>query len=151
MTTFDALEKKAFWKTYGKNLWQKLVGNLWEKKKMLVNQHFLFFPTMFSALWKTILMFWVTFNLSSASTSNLDKPKILSFGKELINENQPVSFKPFYSFRDKLSNLFDLLSATTCFYAPVSKDRGAYCFTVVHLSVCTNLMWKLNIFPLLLN
>ena len=49
------------------------------------------------------------------------------------------------------------------FYAPVSKGRGAYCFTVVRLSVrpsvrpsvclsvCTNLTWKLNIFPLLLN
>ena len=39
------------------------------------------------------------------------------------------------------------------------KGSRAYCFTVVclsvrpsvHLSVCTNLTWKLNIFPLLLN
>ena len=37
------------------------------------------------------------------------------------------------------------------FYAPVSKDRGAYCFTVVCLSVCTNVMRKLNIHSLLLN
>ena len=42
------------------------------------------------------------------------------------------------------------------FYAPVSKDRGHIVLPLsvrpsVHLSVCTNLTWKLNIFPLLLN
>ena len=37
---------------------------------------------------------------------------------------------------------------TLYFHAPVSKDRG---HIVLPLSVCTNLTWKLNIFPLLLN
>ena len=39
-----------------------------------------------------------------------------------------------------------------CFYAPVSKDRGHIVLPLsVRLSVCTNLTWKLNIFPLVLN
>ena len=52
-------------------------------------------------------------------------------------------------------------SEVCAFYAPVSKDQGILfyrCLSVrpsVHLtvppSVCTNLTWKLNIFPLLLN
>ena len=38
------------------------------------------------------------------------------------------------------------------FYAPISKDRGHVVLPLsVHLSGCTNLAWKLNIFPLLLN
>ena len=38
---------------------------------------------MFSTVKKTNSMFWVTFNLSSKNTFNLDKAKILSFGKGL--------------------------------------------------------------------
>ena len=50
---------------------------------------------------------------------------------------------------DQVSDILD-------FYAPISKDRGhivlqlSVCLSV-GLSVCTNLTWKLNIFPLLLN
>ena len=38
------------------------------------------------------------------------------------------------------------------FYVPLSKDRGHTVLPLsVRPSVCTNLTWKLNIFPLLLN
>ena len=42
------------------------------------------FPTMFSTFPKPIFNTSFTFILSSADASNLDKSKILSFGKELI-------------------------------------------------------------------
>ena len=38
---------------------------------------------MFSTLSRRALIILATFNLSSANASNLDKSKILSFGKEL--------------------------------------------------------------------
>ena len=47
------------------------------------NQHFFPFPTMFFIL-QGKFYFLITFVLLSANPFNLDKPKILSFGKELI-------------------------------------------------------------------
>ena len=43
---------------------------------------------MFSILWNTTLMFWVTFNLSSGNDFKLGKPKILSSGKGLIKSTK---------------------------------------------------------------
>ena len=40
---------------------------------------------MFSTLSKTELIMWETFKLLSAKVFNLEKSKILSFGKQLIN------------------------------------------------------------------
>ena len=48
------------------------------------------FPTMFSTLLKTSFNFAVTFILSSANAFNLDKSKILSFGKELTTSWFPT-------------------------------------------------------------
>ena len=42
------------------------------------------FPTVFSNLSKREIIICTTSNLLSASAFNLDEPKILSFGKELI-------------------------------------------------------------------
>ena len=73
MMTLEALKEKAFWKHFWK---EENAGNL----------HFFFFfsfPTMFSILWKTTSMSWVTFNMLSANAFSLDQSKTLSFGKGL--------------------------------------------------------------------
>ena len=62
-----------------------------EKEKMLVTSIYPF-PTMFSTFHKTNFKFSVTFILSSANAFDLDKPKILSFGKEIIKTLYYCSF-----------------------------------------------------------
>ena len=47
------------------------------------NQHFLQIPTMFSTLSKREIIITAAFNLSSASTFNLELSKNLSFSKGL--------------------------------------------------------------------
>ena len=61
-----------FWCTGGKSL----LKTLWGKKKMLVSK-------MFSILWKTTSIFWVTFNLSSANAFSLGQSEILLSGNGL--------------------------------------------------------------------
>ena len=53
------------------------------KEENTGHQHFLLFSTMMSTLPKTSFNFFVKFILSSENAFNLDKTKILSFGKEL--------------------------------------------------------------------
>ena len=48
------------------------------------NQHFLLFPTVFSALSKRKIVILATFNLFSANAFNLVTSKNLPFGKGLI-------------------------------------------------------------------
>ena len=52
------------------------------------NQHFLFFPTMFSTSSETQIIIWTAFKMSSANALKLDWSKILLFGKKL--NKQPV-------------------------------------------------------------
>ena len=62
---------------------------------------------MFSTLHKTNFKFSVTFILSSANAFNLDKPKMLSYGNELIWRSfqsfRKYIFSPFYTFLKQLS------------------------------------------------
>ena len=51
------------------------------------------FPTMFSSLWTTNLMFGVPFKLSTANASKFNKGKVLSYGKGLKlgpSPNDPI-------------------------------------------------------------
>ena len=59
-----------------------LLKTLWEKEKMLVTRIFSSSHSV-SALHKVNFSFRVTFILSPANAINLDKAKILTFGKEL--------------------------------------------------------------------
>ena len=68
-TTFNDPEKERFLKT------------LWERKKMLVSSSFFSFPH-FLPFPNQISIFGILFILSSANAFDLDKSKILSFGKE---------------------------------------------------------------------
>ena len=62
-----------------KKPFQNIVG----KGENAGNQHFLFFPTIFSTLSKTEIIIYVTFILSSANALNLDKVTfcLLGMGK----------------------------------------------------------------------
>ena len=62
---------------------KKPFGNIVGKEETVGNQHFLFFPQCFQSYERQLLMFSVTFNLSSANAFNLGKPEILSSGKGL--------------------------------------------------------------------
>ena len=75
MTTFDALEEKAFLKT------------LWEKKKMLVTSIFFFFHNVFCPM-KHNLNVLSNIDLASANAFNL--PKILSSVKVLSEQRLVV-------------------------------------------------------------
>ena len=61
----------------------------WKTEKMLVNQHFLLFPIMFSTDLRTNPINHGTFDASSANTFSLGEFKILSSGKEI----QKLKFK----------------------------------------------------------
>ena len=65
---------------------KKSFANIVEKGENAGNQHFLLFPQCF--FYPSKIKFQVlihTFELSSANAFNLDRFKILSFGKELMN------------------------------------------------------------------
>ena len=75
--TFNDPKEKAFWKHY----WWPAFSS---------------FPTMFFYLIQGNFAIWITFNLLSANASNLDRSKILSFGKglsSLITEHDPIISK----------------------------------------------------------
>ena len=74
MTPFDESEKEAFWK------------HCWERRNCLYKQ-FLLFPQCFK-LWKTQIVIFVTFNLSSANAFNLVWSKILSRGKGHLRKDK---------------------------------------------------------------
>ena len=63
---------------------RKAFENIVGKGENAGNQHFLLFPQCFLLYQKTEIIISVTVNLSSAYSFNLDKPKIFSFGKELV-------------------------------------------------------------------
>ena len=79
--TFDNPEKEAFRKHCG-------------KRRKCWLPAFSPFPKMFSTLHKTNLKSSVTFILSFANTFNLDKPKILSFGRRLLRSYNVISPPP---------------------------------------------------------
>ena len=91
--------------------------------------HNVFYPIIISA----------KSNLSAANAFNLVQSKSFSFVKELIlfvGAQDLLSTAHLYRTHNGLElNMID----SCTFLCPVSKDRGAYCFTVVCLSVCTNL------------
>ena len=51
-----------------------------------------------------------------------------------VTEKDTFWHDVFFTFHDKLQFFTPI-----CFYAPLSKDRGAYCFTVFRLSVCLSI------------
>ena len=65
----------------------KLFENIVGKGKNAGSQHLFLFPTMFSILSFKICMFWVSFNMSSASVLNFKSYKILSSCKVLIKRH----------------------------------------------------------------
>ena len=65
--------------TLRKKPFENIVG----KRENNGNQHFLLFPQCFLPFPKQISIFDTHFELSSANALNLDRSKILSFGKEL--------------------------------------------------------------------
>ena len=65
--------------TLRKKVFENIVG----KGENAGNQHFLFFPQCFQP--KSNFSFLVAFTLSSANAFNLDRSKILLFGKELTH------------------------------------------------------------------
>ena len=75
---FNSLPHNPFITALRMKPFENIVG----EGKMLVTA-FYPFSTMFTALIKTEIITYVTFNISSANASNLDKSKLLSFGKEL--------------------------------------------------------------------
>ena len=90
-TTYDTPKENAYFKHCGKS-----------RKCWLAA--FSPFPTMFSAQWKTNLVFLVTFRLSSANIFDLDKAKILLFdealgkSREIHKKKKYLTGSSFYTF-----------------------------------------------------
>ena len=73
-------------------LMMKQFENIVRKGENAGYQHFLLFPKIFSIIFKTNLIFSISFILSSSNAFNLDQSKTLLFGKELKHF---INIKPF--------------------------------------------------------
>ena len=98
---------------------------------------------------------------------NSSEPKMpAQLDQRLTSLEQQVSLllPPYYrkcsvqksfslDIRGKVNRFIELgiLIYNPRYFMPRIERSGANCFTIVHPSVCKNLTWKLNIFPLLLN
>ena len=60
---------------------KKTFENIVGKKKMVITG-ISYFSTNDSTQWQTTVVFWVTFNVSSANAFSFDRRKVLSFVKE---------------------------------------------------------------------
>ena len=154
----------------------KSSGNTVGKGEIALNEQFLLFLQCFLPIRRTFCHFHKILNCCLQTLSVWKSLKFLIW--ERVHNPETESFWKHYGKRRNagsqhfllfpqcstlskaeiiifatlnLSSAFALNLATSIFLYPRIKKSGAYCFTVVRLSVCTNLTWKLNIFPLLLN
>ena len=125
-----------------------LLKTLWEKEKLLVTSNFSFSHHVFYPF-RELSAIFIEFEIVVCSLFQFGRVRNLSFGKGLsytswqyimITKSMKILHTEKIKIKFVICKIYYLSSKSNIlvvFMPPVSKDRGAFCFTVVHLSAQT--------------